>query len=259
MLIDTHCHLANPKLAPALDAVLARARAADVRAVLCACADLDEGAQALALAHAHAELYATAGIHPHEAKDAPPDYLAQLTRLASDARNVAIGEIGLDYHYDFSPRPDQQRVLAEQLGLAKSLHKPVVIHTREAFADTLAIVREAGVDCTRIVLHSFSEDLPAARQAIDRGMFISFSGIVTFKKSQPLQEAAKFVPADRLFVETDGPFLSPEPVRKMKINEPANVVHTARRLAELRNCDPQELSRQTTANACGFFGIPLPA
>jgi TatD DNase family protein len=284
-LIDTHCHLAHGRLLADVQAVLARGRTAGLAAFICAAADIAESRAALGLAHREKDVFCTAGVHPHEAKSCgqsegedegkmpsphpagetpaiheggtpSPHYLRQIEQLCADGRNVAIGEIGLDYHYDFSPRPDQRRVFAEQLDLARRLGKPVVVHTREAFDDTLAIIAESGLDGRRIVFHSFTETPGRARLALDLGATLSFSGIVTFAKSTDLQQAAALVPADRLLVETDAPYLSPEPVRKLRTNEPANVLHVANFLARLRNISPQELAQQTTANALRFFALP---
>jgi TatD DNase family protein len=217
---------------------------------------MDESKAALGLALRHSDIFCTAGIHPHEAKDVGPEYLEQIEQLAANERNVAIGEIGLDYHYDFSPRPDQQRVFAQQLDLARRMDKPIVIHTREAFDDTLSILAQSGVDGRRIVFHSFTENRHCTSRALDLGAMISFSGIVTFAKSQELQQAALLVPADRTLVETDAPYLSPEPMRKMKTNEPVNVSHVADFLARLRGVSADDLADQTTDNARRFFSLP---
>ena len=257
-LIDTHCHLAHVRLRRRAAELLERARDAGVGAVVCASGDLDEAGTAMDLAGKYPGVYFTAGVHPHEAKDAGEGYLRQIGRLASSNRNVAIGEIGLDYHYEFSPREDQRRVFIEQLALAAEMAKPVVIHTREAFDETLAILAESNVDGQRVVFHSFTAGRQQAHQALDIGAAISFSGIVTFKKAGELRQAAAFVPDDRILVETDAPYLSPEPVRKMKTNEPANVVHVARRLAALRGTTEKKIAELTTANAMGLFGLDMP-
>ena len=255
-LIDTHCHLAHRRLAGDIPAVLVRANEAGVAEIICAAGDLAEASASLRLARQNARLFALAGVQPHDAKAVPPDYLQELEQLAGAAENVAIGEIGLDYHYDFSPRPDQQRVFAEQLALATRLDKPVVIHMREAFDDTLAILRESSLDPAEVLFHSFTGEPQHAQELISLGAWISFSGIVTFKNSQNLRRSAQAVPADRLLIETDSPYLSPEPVRKMKRNEPANVAHVAAALAAIRGIPLQALAALTTANAKRFFSLP---
>ena len=254
-LIDTHCHLAHGRLRQRCDEVLARAREAGVERVICAVGTLHEAKAALTLVRGRQGVYCTAGQHPHDAAGVAAGYLAALERLAGEAENVAIGEIGLDYHYDYSPRKDQRRVFAEQLDLAKRLDTPVVVHTREATDDTMSVLAESGVDGGRVVFHSFTGDCPAVRRVLDFGAMVSFSGIVTFAKASDLRDAARLVPEERLLVETDAPFLSPAPVRKMKTNEPANVVHVAARLAELRGVGAEALGEATTANAERFFGL----
>ncbi|MCE5278571.1 MAG: TatD family hydrolase [Planctomycetaceae bacterium] len=252
-LIDTHCHLCHERLAERIDDVLAAARSAGVVAVIVAAGDLAEAAAARDLARSHRDLSFIAGIHPHAAKSAAPGYLDTLRAMAAEPRFAAVGEIGLDYHYDFSPREIQRRVFAEQLDAARQLGAGAIIHTREAFDDTLAIVGESGLEGGHIVFHSFTEDPAAARRALDLGAMISFSGIVTFAKSQALRQTAAIVPDDRLLIETDAPYLSPEPVRKMKTNEPANVAHVARCLAAVRGVSYDAIARQTTANARRFL------
>ncbi len=256
-LTDTHCHLADKRLHRDLDGVLARARGAQVAAFVCAAADLGEARKALDIARAHEDIFCTAGVHPHDAADAPRDYLRRLGLLAAEPENVAVGETGLDYYRDLSPRRVQRRVFAEQLDLAARLGKPVVVHSRDAFDDTLAVLGESSVEPGRVVIHSCTENAAAVRRALDFGAVISFSGIVTYRKTDYLRKAAALVPADRLLIETDCPYLSPEPVRKMRTNEPANVVHVLRLLAEVRGEDAEDLAERTTANAAGFFGLKL--
>ena len=254
-LIDAHCHLCHGRLRQQLAAVLDRARAAGVTRMICAAGTVVESKAALALARQHGHVWCTAGVHPHEAKDAGEDDLAAIERLAADPRNVAVGEIGLDYHYDFSPRDDQRRVFAEQLQLAKQLGKPIVVHTREAFDETMAILRETGVDTARVVFHCCTEGAANVRRALDVGAAVSFSGIVTFKNTGPLREAAALVPDERLLIETDAPFCSPEPLRKVRTNEPAHVAHVAACLAAVRKTTPEALARTTAANAVRLFGL----
>ncbi len=253
-LIDTHCHLTHGRLRPVLAAVLERSAAAGVGRLICAAADLEESRLALALSRKHAHIFCMAGLHPHDAKSAGEGYLEAIEGFCRADRNVALGEIGLDYHYDFSPRDVQRRVFAEQLDLAGRLGKPAVIHTREAFEDTLAIVGESRIDPSRLVFHSFTEGPAAARRVLDLGACISFSGIVTFKNAVELRESARLTPDERLLIETDAPFLSPEPVRKQKDNEPANVRHVAAFLSELRGDRLERLAEVTTANAVRVFG-----
>jgi len=254
-LFDTHCHLAHGRLRQRTDDVLARAAAAGVTRMICAAGDLTDSKAALSLAGDRDNLWCLAGIHPHAAKDAPEHYLAALGQLAGECKNVAIGEIGLDYHYDFSPRDAQRRVFAAQLGLARELGKPVVLHTREAFDDSAGILRESGIDASRVVLHCCTEPPANVRRALDMGLAVSFSGIVTFKRTDDLRAAAAIVPDDRLLIETDSPYCSPEPVRKMQTNEPANVAHVASCLAAVRHTSAEALAELTTANALRIFGI----
>ena len=255
-LIDTHCHLAHPRLCHEVGAVLARAAAAGVGACICASGDLREAQASLALARRHANVYATAGVHPHEAKDFTPETAAAIEQLLGDPLVVALGEIGLDYFHDFSPRPVQREAFAEQLALARRTGATVVVHTREAFDDTMAILRAAGVEGSKVIFHSFTEGPAQARAALDFGGAISFSGIVTFARSQALREAAALVPGDRILVETDAPYLSPEPVRKHSPNEPALIVHTVACLARARNATPEDLADATRANAMRLFALP---
>ncbi len=257
-LIDSHCHLTHGRLRPKLADVLTRAASAGVAAFVCASGTMAETRNNAALARKHENIYFTAGVHPHDAKDVPDGYLAELEQLAGDAKNVAIGEIGLDYHYDFSPRDAQQKVFAAQLDLARRLGKVIVVHTREAFADTMSILRDSGVDGAVVEFHSFTAGPAQGRTAVDFGAMIGFSGIVTFRQTDLLRQTASAVPDDRLLIETDSPYLSPEPVRKHKTNEPANVAHVATCLARVRDTSPEQLAELTTNNAARFFNIDVP-
>lgn len=262
-LVDTHAHLTHGRLCQQVPAVLDRAAQAGVVAVLLAAGDLHDSRAAVNLARRPREetaglaLRAMVGVHPHDAKDAPEGYLRQLADLAGFDVTVAIGEIGLDYHYDFSPREVQRTVFAEQLDLGNRLGCPVVVHTREAFEDTLTVLRESGFPGERVIFHSFTGPPEQTRAVLDLGSAVSFSGIVTFKSAEDLRRSAQLVPAERLLLETDAPFLSPEPVRKIKTNEPAHVAHVGRFLAELRNQPAEALAEQTSANAQRLLQIPL--
>lgn len=258
-LIDTHCHLTDKRFEPGLEGVLARAGEAGVEAFICATAHLADSTAAAGIAGRYRRVYCTAGIHPHEAKDAGEDYLDRLGELASCAKNVAIGEIGLDYHYEFSPRDAQRRIFAGQLALAGRLGKPVVIHTREAFDETLAVINEVGADGRKLLFHSFTGSSEEVRQVLDIGAYVSYSGIATFNSAGAIRDGAAMVPDGRILIETDAPYLSPEPVRRMKVNEPANVVHVAECLAVVRRTTLKSFAELTSVNAAGFFGLDMSA
>jgi TatD DNase family protein len=257
MLFDTHCHLDDPRLGEELDEVLARARQAGVRRITSiGCAhDLDSIDSALKIARAYPDwISATVGVHPHDAKHLDDALHDAIVEVAKDPSVVAIGETGLDYHYDHSPRDLQLQAFRSQIAIAKELDKPLVIHTRSAPEDTLRILREENARDVGGIIHCFSEDAPFAAAALDLGFVSSFSGIVTFGKAIAVQEAARRQPADALLIETDAPYLAPIPKRG-KLNEPGYVAHTASKLAELRGEDPERLAEQTYRNALRVFGI----
>lgn len=255
-LIDTHCHLSHSRLCHEVSEVLSRAAAAGVSACICASGDLREAQASLAIARRHPHVYATAGVHPHEAKNLAPETLAALDELLGDPLVVALGEIGLDYFHDLSPRPVQREAFAAQLALARRAGATIVVHTREAFDDTMDILRTSGVEGVKVIFHSFTEGPAQIRRALDFGAAVSFSGIVTFARSDALREAVALVPDDRILVETDAPYLSPEPVRKHSPNEPALIVHTLACLAQVRHADPAALADATRANALRLFALP---
>jgi TatD DNase family protein len=247
MLIDSHCHLDDKQFDPDRDEVIARAREAGVERMMAIGTgdgppDLEA---ALRLARRHDFIYATVGVHPHDAAKATPETFAALEALAADTKVLAIGEIGLDYHYDFSPRNVQREVFVEQLKLAGRAGKPIVIHTREAWDDTLLVLREHWSGGG--IIHCFSGGPGEARQALDLGFHLSFGGVLTFPKADALREAARLGPEDRLLVETDAPYLAPVPKRG-KRNEPAFMLETARRLAEVRGVAPERIAEVTTEN-----------
>ncbi|MGD0364349.1 MAG: TatD family hydrolase [Bryobacteraceae bacterium] len=246
-LIDSHCHLDDKQFDPDRAEVIARAREAGVERMMAIGTgdgppDLEA---AVRLARQHDFIYATVGVHPHDAAKATPETFAALGALARESKVLAIGEIGLDYHYDFSPRVVQHEVFVEQLKLAATAGKPVVIHTREAWEDTLALLREHASGAG--IIHCFSGGPEEARQALDLGFYLSFGGVVTFPKAEALRDAARIAPEDRLLVETDAPYLAPVPKRG-KRNEPAFMVETARRLGEVRGVAPERIAEITTAN-----------
>ena len=227
--------------------------AAGVGECVCVGSDLPSSRRCLAFARAHAGVYAAVGVHPHEAKDAPPDYLTQLEALMTQEKAVALGEIGLDYYYDLSPRETQRRVLAEQVALAAERDWPTIYHIRDAHGEMVDFFR-AQKRLPPGLIHCFSGSVEIAREYVRMGFFISFAGPLTFKKAPNLWEAAMNVPLDRLMVETDSPYLAPEPLRGRR-NEPANVVWVLRRLAELRGLPEEEMARVTTENARRFYRL----
>jgi len=257
-MIDSHCHLADETFAADLDAVIARARQADVERVLVILAAGDEGeaARARRVEALWPDVRLSIGVYPHTAHEfaEDPARAADVVRLQAAATPGAraIGEIGLDYHYDFSPRDVQQEVFRAQVRLARELGWPVVIHTREADPDTIAILREEGGGDLRGVLHCFTGDDALARAGLDLGFHVSFAGIITFPKSAALRETAKLVPLDRLLAETDSPFLAPVPHRG-KRNEPAHVSRVVAALAEIQGMDQGAIARATTANFHSLF------
>ncbi len=254
-VVDTHCHVAvsargTSKPRDPADVVLDRARAAGVRGfvVVGVGEDATEARDAVGLAHRHDDVVAAVGVHPHDARLCGDATFDEIAALARDPKVAAVGEIGLDYHYDHSPRDEQRAVFRRFVSLARALAKPIVIHTRSAGQEALEILESEGARDVGGVIHCFSEDLPFAKRALDLGFDISFSGIVTFKTATAIQEVARFVPADRYLVETDAPYLAPVPLRG-KTCEPAYVVYTARYLAELRGEAPEDVARQSTDNA----------
>lgn len=252
-LTDSHCHLTFDDLACDIEAVLDRSRAAGVTRWITIGTDLSESRKALDLAQQHEAMVATVGVHPHDAKDVDEDCLKQLQQWTAEPKVVAVGEIGLDFHYSFSPHETQQEVFRRQLDLAVEVGLPVVIHTREAFAETLEILDAYQGRLKGVLIHCFTGDADQARQGVERGFYFSFSGALTFKKSEAIREAAACVPLERLMVETDCPYLSPTPMRKQKINEPALMVHTARCLAEIKGVPIEALARITWNNTTVFF------
>jgi TatD DNase family protein len=247
MLVDSHCHLDDKQFDADRDEVIARAHEAGVERMMAIGTgngppDLEA---ALRLARQYDFIYATVGVHPHDAAKATPETFAALEALAADTKVLAIGEIGLDYHYDFSPREVQRDVFVTQLKLAGRAGKPIVIHTREAWDDTLTLLREHWYGGG--IIHCFSGGPAEARQALDLGFHLSFGGVITFPKAETLREAARVTPEDRLLIETDAPYLAPVPKRG-KRNEPAFMVETARRLAEVRGVAPERIAEATTAN-----------
>jgi TatD DNase family protein len=253
MLVDSHCHLDYPELAADRAGVVARARHAGVGTMVTICTKLAEFAGVRAIAESDPDIWCTVGTHPHEAGKEPDTLVETLVNHAGHDKVIGIGECGLDYHYDFAPRAVQQAVFRTHLAAARQAGVPVVIHTREAEADTAAILAEAhGQGGLTGVLHCFTSGIDLALAGLDLGFYVSFSGIITFKNAEDLRAVVRAVPLDRLLVETDAPFLAPVPKRG-KPNEPAFVIHTAEAVARLKGVSPAELAEITTANFHRLF------
>lgn len=251
-VIDSHCHLADPVFGPDLSDVLARVREAGLTHLLCvlAAGDVAEAEQARRVAADFAGARFAVGVHPHQAHEAARvGQAGELVRTACAAnpRVRAVGEIGLDYHYDFSPRPVQRAVFAEQVALARELGRPVIIHTREAEDDTFDILRSEGAGAITGVFHCFTGDVAMARRALDLGFLLSFAGIITFPRAGSIREAAAVVPGDRLLAETDSPFLAPVPHRGTR-NEPAWVRRVVATIAEVRGAHEDVIDAEITKN-----------
>ncbi len=250
MLVDSHCHLDSKEFDADRDAVIERAFNAGVSRLVAVGTgegppDLEAG---IRLADHHRHFLATVGVHPHDAAKTTGDTVYRVRELARHPKVIAIGEIGLDYHYDFSPRDRQRAIFAEQMALAIEARLPIVIHTREAWEDTLELIERHWTPAALPgVMHCFTGTPAEARRCLDLGFYLSFGGIVTFPKSVEIQQAARETPDDRLLVETDAPYLAPVPVRG-KRNEPAYLLHTVARLAQLRGTTPDLVAATTTAN-----------
>ena len=254
MLADSHAHIDDERFDADREEVVARALAAGVSLIVNIGADMASSARSVALAETYPGIYAAVGMHPHDSQDMQETDYLQLERWTTHPKVVAIGEIGLDYHYDLSPRPVQKEVFLRQLDLARKTGKPFIIHEREAHADMMDIIRNAARGLNG-VFHCFSGSVETAREYLKMGFYISVAGPVTFSKSLKTKEVAKAVPLDRLLVETDSPYLTPQPFRG-KRNEPAHVRLVAEEIANLRDISLAELAAATTANVRRLFNIP---
>jgi len=256
-MIDTHCHLTFPQLIDRVDEVVADAKAAGVGRMITIGTTPADARNARRIAEQHDTVWFAAGVHPHYATEVTEDDLADLPELLGHPRCVAFGEMGVDYHYDDPPRDMQHRLFRAQLTMADRAWPdgPIVIHCRKAVDDTLAIIRESGIAGDRFVFHCFTEPSEDCEKVLDLGAAISFTGIVTYKNAPEVRQSAKLVPDDRIMVETDAPYLSPEPHRKVRPNEPKFVPATAAYLAELRGMSTADFERLTDANAERIYGV----
>jgi len=250
-MIDTHCHLTDPRLLEQFDEVVERARSAGVKRLITVGTDLEDDRAAIALCKGRANVRCVVGIHPNYTQNAKLEDVPELRTLQGDPSVVALGEMGLDYFHKFADVSHQRALFEAQLQLAAELSRPVVIHSREAINDTLDVM--ASFPTVRAVFHCFTGTAPEADRILAAGHLISVTGPVTYKKNDALRDVVRLVPLARLMVETDAPYLSPEPHRSQKVNEPALVMYTAAKVAEVKGIDLKELDDVTTANAEAFF------
>lgn len=254
MLFDTHCHLSDEAFENDIEDVLQHMRACGIELAVNIGDATSEAQSVFALAEKHPGMYAATGVHPQDALKFNASTPAKLRRCMAHPKAVAIGEIGLDYHYDYAPHALQLEVFLNQLTLAKALGKPVIMHIRDAYGDASDLLRAHRAELPSGVMHCFSGSIESARIYLDMGFYISFAGPVTFKNAARLPEVARFIPADRILVETDSPYLAPTPKRGQR-NEPAFVRYTAARIAELRAADPEEFAAQCLENGLKLFSI----
>ncbi|NLI12526.1 TatD family hydrolase [Pelotomaculum propionicicum] len=254
MLFDTHAHLDDEAYDQDRDEMIQRARQAGVKHIVNVGFNFESAYSSIKLAEKYDLIYAAVGFHPHNATEAATGYLQELEELAAHPKVVALGEMGLDYYRDLSPRPVQQRVFREQLSLAKKVGKPVIIHDREAHGDLMDILRQEGLGSAGGVMHCYSGSWEMARECLAMGFYISIAGPVTFPKAPRLKDVAARVPADRLLVETDAPYLTPVPHRG-KRNEPAYVFYTAEEVAGLRGMETEDLAQMCAENGRRLFRI----
>ena len=254
MLIDTHIHLDDSCYDKDRDTLITQAGEEGIDYIITVASDLESSKRCVRLAEEFSSLYVAVGIHPHEAKTVDEDIYLQLNELAKGKKVVAIGEIGLDYHYHHSPREVQRKVFRNQMRVAKELGLPVIIHHREALPEAIELVKKEGIK--EGVFHCFSGSLQQAEEVISLGFYVSVAGPVTFKNAKSLRELVRKLPLDRLLIETDGPYLSPHPLRG-KRNEPAYLKYIAEKIAELKNLSLDEIARRTTENAKRLFKIAI--
>jgi TatD DNase family protein len=255
-LIDSHAHIQGKEYAGETEAVLERARQAGVEQVIVVggAGDMSSNTMAVALADSFPSVYATVGMHPHDAKDVGAEELARLMELAVHPKVIAVGETGLDYYYDHSPHDVQSRVFTRFIQMARETDLPIVVHERDAARDTAGLLRSEGSAKVRGVIHCFTGDYDAACNYLDLGFYLSFSGIITFKNADPLRRVVQKVPLERVFVETDSPYLTPMPHRG-KRNEPAYVRLVAETIAKIKAIPLEEVARTTTRNVQDLFKI----
>lgn len=255
MFIDTHAHLTFPEFKDDLPQVIQHAKDANLEAIINIALDDDAIKQSLKISDDYpGYVYMAAGRHPHEASEWSKEYEDNLRQLAKDKKIIALGEMGLDYHYKLSPIEQQKKVFRQLLRIAQELDLPAIIHSREASKDTMMIIHEENKGKLKGVLHCFGSDMNLAKEALDIGLLLSFTGTVTFKKAQPVRDAVSEIPLEKIMIETDCPFLAPQAFRGQR-NEPAYVVEVAKQIAEVKGLTIEEVASQTTKKARDFFKI----
>jgi len=254
MIFDSHAHLDDPRFDKERDSIIARAKENGIEYILNPGADLNTSIRAVNLAEKYSMIYAAVGIHPHDVKDIDEDTIKILKALSNKEKVVAIGEIGLDFYYDHSPRDDQRKWFRRQIELAKEVNLPIIIHDRDAHEETFKILKEYDVGSTGCVMHCYASSVEMAREYIKMGIYISIGGPVTFKNARKTYDVAKEIPLEWLLIETDSPYLTPEPYRG-KRNESAYVKLVAEKIAEAKGISLQEVAYQTTLNAKKLFRI----
>ncbi len=255
-LFDTHCHLDDEQFDGDRQALIASLPEQGIGACVTVGSDLASSVRCVALANEYPFIFAAAGVHPHASAQAEDGYLETLRALSIQPKVVALGELGLDYHYDFSPRDTQKRLLEEQLDLAYELHMPVILHVREAHGELIDLLRARRKRLSGGIIHCYSGSAQSAGEYVRLGFMISFAGSVTFKTAQKLRDAAQAVPLDHLLIETDSPYLSPEP-RRGRRNDPAKVIYICSMLADLRGMSAQDMAKLTFDNAAHLYGIQI--
>ena len=256
MLIDSHAHIQGNEYDGEVEAVIERARGAGVEKIIAVggAGDMSSNTDAIALADSFPDIYATVGMHPHDAKDVGTEELSALSELTAHPKVVAVGETGLDYYYNHSPRDMQRRVFSQFIRIARQTGLPIVVHERDATKDAAELLRSEGAGELRGVIHCFTGNYEAACAYLDLGFYLSFTGIITFKNAESLRDVVRKVPLEHMLIETDSPFLTPVPHRG-KRNEPAYVRFVAETIANIKKIDLQEVARVTTENVSSLFRI----
>jgi TatD DNase family protein len=255
-LIDSHAHITFDPLFESIDDVLKRSTQAGTTEWITIGTATEQNRKVIAAIDKYENLYGAVGIHPHCASEISPADIDEIKKLAKHEKVVAIGEIGLDFHYNFSKPEDQKELFINLLGIAAERKLPVIIHSRDAFDETMDIIDKFADKNTKIVFHCWGGTPDQTQIVLDKGFYISFTGVITFENAQQTQDAAKIVPLEKMMIETDCPYMSPEPMRKQKINEPALLVHTAAKIAELKQIPLEKFADEVTKTTKKFFNLP---